>query len=202
MRIAYVIDTHIHADHISGARRLAEQTGAQVVVHRSAAVRYPHLAADDGDLLDMANVKVRVLHTPGHTPEHISLVVEDHSRSGEPWFVLTGHTLMVGDGGRPDLAADPAEGAAQLYRSLFEKFAHLPDEVEVYPGAFAGSVCGKALSGKPSSTLGFERRHNQAMRLKERDAFVRYLVNDIPPRPPLAEEMRAYNMGLRAEMPV
>lgn len=201
MRIKYVVDTHIHADHISGARALAEATGAQVVVHRLAGVHYPHLGVDGGDVLDLANVQVQILHTPGHTPEHICLVVTDHSRGPSPWFLLTGHTLMVGDVGRPDLAADPAKSAIELYDSLFSTLLTLPAELEIYPGAFSGSVCGRSLSGKASSTIGFEIRHNKALQPRSVDEFVQFMLSDIPPRPDKAEQVRAYNMGQLAQVP-
>lgn len=196
MKIKYVIDTHIHADHVSGARKLAEATGAQIVLHESSGATYPHLKVRDGDELDLANVRIKVLHTPGHTPESISLVVTDKSRGPEPWFVLTGHTLMVGDAGRTELVDAAEDGAALLYRSLVDKLMTLPDHIEVYPGAFSGSVCGRALSGKPVSTIGFERRFNRALRLGSQEEFVRFMVQDIPPRPAQAEQIRQYNLGL------
>jgi hydroxyacylglutathione hydrolase len=138
-------------------------------------------------------VTIRVLHTPGHTPEHISLLVTDRTRGGEPWFVLTGHTLMVGDMGRTELATNAEAGA----RSLFESAARLralPDHVEVWPGAFAGSVCGRRLSGKAASTIGFERRFNRAFGTLDRDAFVELMLADVPPPPAGAGETRAANL--------
>lgn len=199
MKITYVIDTHLHADHLSGGRQLAAATGAQYVLHAGSGAQYDFLGVHDGDLLDMGNVVMQVLHTPGHTPEHISLVVTDKSRGPEPWFVLTGHMLMVGDLGRTELAADAAEGARALYTSA-QKLLRLPDYLEVYPGAFAGSVCGRALSGKPASTIGFERMFNQPLKLGSMAEFVKFMLQEIPPKPDRAQEIRAVNMGLRVSV--
>jgi len=161
MKIRYVIDTHVHADHVSGGRRLAEATGADYVLHAGAGARFKFRGVKDNEELDLGNVRIRVLHTPSHTPEHIALVVTDKTRGLEPWFLLSGHTLMVGDLGRTELASSAEEGARSLFRSV-EKLKNLPDYIEVLPGAFSGSVCGRSLSGKPSSTIGFERRFNGA----------------------------------------
>jgi hydroxyacylglutathione hydrolase len=195
LRLVYVIDTHIHADHISGARKLATRTGARYVLHASSGARFPFLAVHEGDVLSLGNVEIRVLHTPGHTPEHILLLVTDKTRSEEPWFALTGHTLMVGDMGRTELVSQPEVGAQALFESA-QKILALPDYLEVLPGAFAGSVCGRALSGKPMSTIGFERRHNRALRIRDRDEFIRFMVRDVPPRPPQAQSIRGVNLGL------
>lgn len=195
MRILYVIDTHIHADHMSAGRRLAGAAGAEYVLFAEANAASPFHGARDGDVLPLGNVSVQVLHTPGHTPEHISLLVTDRTRSDEPWFALTGHTLMVGDVGRTELAATAEEGARILFRSL-RRLKTLPDYVEVLPGAFAGSVCGRRLSGNPMSTIGFEKRHNVAFRIEDEEAFVRAMSEEIPPPPPGAAELRAANAGL------
>jgi len=157
MRIRYVIDTQLHADHLSAGRDLAKVAGAEHVLFADANVNFPFHKVRDGDVLELGNVTVKVLHTPGHTPEHISLVVTDHTRSEEPWFVLTGHTLMVGDLGRTELATSAEEGARNLFASV-QKLKALPDHLEVLPGAYSGSVCGRSLSGKPTSTIGFEKR--------------------------------------------
>ncbi len=195
MRILYVIDTHIHADHESAGRRLAEASGAEYVLFAGADAAPPFKGVRDQERLDLGNVFVEVLHTPGHTPEHISLLVTDRTRANEPWFVLTGHTLMVGDVGRTELAASAEEGARILFGSL-QRLRALPDHLEVLPGAFSGSVCGRRLSGKPTSTIGFERRHNVAFRITDENTFVEHMLKDIPPPPPRAAELRAVNAGL------
>jgi glyoxylase-like metal-dependent hydrolase (beta-lactamase superfamily II) len=197
MRILFVIDTHVHADHLSVGRELAGAAGAQYVLSAQAAVGFPFKAVTDGDILALGNVAARIWHTPGHTPEHISLLVTDNTRAGEPWFVLTGHTLMVGDLGRTELAADAERGARDLFNSV-RRLKTLPDHVEVLPGAYAGSVCGRRLSGKPSSTIGFEKRHNKAFGLEDEAEFVRFMLAEIPPAPPRAAEIRAANAGFAA----
>jgi glyoxylase-like metal-dependent hydrolase (beta-lactamase superfamily II) len=151
----------------------------------------------DGDVLELGNVTAQVLHTPGHTPEHISLVVTDHTRSEEPWFVLTGHTLMVGDLGRTELATSAEEGAHNLFASV-QRLKALPDHLEVLPGAYSGSVCGRSLSGKPTSTIGFEKRYNKVFRIEDEPTFLRAMLADIPPAPPQAAQVRALNSGLMA----
>jgi hydroxyacylglutathione hydrolase len=198
MRIRYVIDTHLHADHISTGRKLAEATGAEYVLFEGAQVRFPFRAARDGEILEIGNVTIEVVHTPGHTPEHISMLVTDRTRSNEPWFVLTGHTLMVGDLGRTELASSAEEGARALFRSV-QRLKALPEYLEVLPGAYSGSVCGRSLSGKPISTIGFERRHNKAFQIDDEDEFVRAMVADIPPPPPQAGRVRAINSGAETE---
>jgi glyoxylase-like metal-dependent hydrolase (beta-lactamase superfamily II) len=194
MRIVCVVDTHVHADHVTTGPELARTAGAEYVLHASAGARLPHRPVRDGELLELGNVSVCVLHTPGHTPEHISLLVTDRTRGPEPWFLLSGHTLMVGDVGRTELASSAEEGARALFASA-ERLRALPDYVEVLPGAFSGSVCGRALSGKVSSTIGFERRFNRAFALTDEDAFVRLMLKDIPPRPVGFAEIRAKNLG-------
>lgn len=195
MAIRYVIDTHLHADHLSAGRRLAEAAGAPYVLFAEAAAAQPFMGVSDGQILELGNVVAEVLHTPGHTPEHICLAVTDRTRANEPWFVFTGHTLMVGDLGRTELAASAEDGARALFRSLRELKA-LPDYVEVLPGAFSGSVCGRRLSGKASSTIGFERRHNEAFRIDDEAAFVCAMLVEIPPPPTEAAKLRAVNAGL------
>ena len=197
MAISYVIDTHLHADHLSAGRRLAVAAGAPYVLFEGAAAAVPFRGVRDGDVLELGNVTMQVLLTPGHTPEHICLLVTDRTRAPEPWFVLTGHTLMVGDLGRTELAASAEEGAQTLFRSI-ARLKALPDYVEVLPGAYSGSVCGRKLSGKPSSTIGFERRFNEAFRIDDEDAFVRAMLADIPEPPAQAAELRAANSGLAA----
>ncbi len=194
MRILYVIDTHLHADHVSSARALASASGAEYVLFENAAASFPFKAVQDGEVLELGNVVARVLHTPGHTPEHICLVVTDRTRASEPWFVLTGHTLMVGDLGRTELASSAEDGARALFKSV-QVLKALPDYLEVLPGAYSGSVCGRKLSGKPSSTIGFEKRNNTAFRIEDEAEFVRAMTADIPPPPPEAAKNRAINAG-------
>lgn len=194
MRILYVIDTHIHADHVSSGRALAAAAGAPYVLFHQANAKPPFHGVRDGDMLELGNVTIEVWHTPGHTPEHISLLVRDKTRADEPWMIFTGHTLMVGDLGRTELASDAEEGARILFRSA-QRLKALPDYVDVLPGAYSGSVCGKSLSGKPSSTIGFEKRYNKAFRIDDEAEFIRSMVTDIPPAPPQAAELRALNAG-------
>lgn len=198
MRIRYVIDTHVHADHISAGRKLAELAGASYVLHTSAGARYHFFPVNGGDVLDLGNVQIQVWHTPGHTPEHISLLVTDKTRGPEPWFLLSGHTLMVGDLGRTELASSAEDGARALFETL-QRLKALPDYVEVLPGAFSGSVCGRSLSGKPISTIGFERRFNKAFQIDDKDEFVRHMLENIPTPPPEAAAIRAINLGLQQE---
>jgi glyoxylase-like metal-dependent hydrolase (beta-lactamase superfamily II) len=197
MRIHYVIDTHVHADHLSAGRALAAAAGAEYVLSTEAGVSFPYKAVSDGEVLPLGNVSATVMHTPGHTPEHICILVTDRTRANEPWFVFTGHTLMVGDLGRTELAESAEEGARQLFKSV-RRLKELPDYVEVLPGAYAGSVCGRRLSGKPSSAIGFEKRHNQAFTIENEAEFVQFMVAEIPPAPPEAARIRAANSGTAA----
>lgn len=192
--IRFVIDTHLHADHLSAGRALAEAAGAEYVLHESAGAAFPFRAVRDGETLALGNVALSVLHTPGHTPEHLSLLVTDRTRAPEPWLLLTGHTLMVGDVGRTELAGDAASGARTLFASL-ARLRALPDHLEVLPGAFAGSVCGRGLSGNPSSTLGFERRFNEAFTTADEESFVAFMLANVPPPPSEAAAIRARNAG-------
>lgn len=194
MAITHVFDTHVHADHPSGARRLAERTGAAYGLHRAADVAFPFTPLDDDQVIALGNTTIRVLHTPGHTPESISLVVSDLRRGPAPWFVCTGDTLFVGAVGRPDLPGHERENAATLHRSVRDKLLALPDELEVYPAHFAGSACGAGMSGKPTSTIAFERRWNPLLGLDEA-AFVDEVGASVPARPAgMAEILRA-NQG-------
>lgn len=192
--ICHVIDTHVHADHLSSGRALAEAAGAAYVLHETAETTFAFQAARDGETISLGNVELLVLHTPGHTPEHLSLLVTDKTRGPEPWALLSGHTLMVGDVGRTELASDAVSGARTLFASL-ARLKALPDHLEILPGALAGSVCGRGLSGKPFSTIGFERRFNEAFALAEQDGFVAFMLANIPPAPPEAAALRARNAG-------
>jgi glyoxylase-like metal-dependent hydrolase (beta-lactamase superfamily II) len=193
-RIHFVIDTHIHADHISAGRALADASGAEYMLSADADVSFPFKGVRDGEVLRLGNVTATVMFTPGHTPEHISLLVTDRTRSEEPWLILTGHTLMVGDLGRTELAVSAEEGARDLFRTV-SRLKALPDHVEVLPGAYAGSVCGRRLSGKPWSTIGFEKRHNPALAIENEAEFVHFMLAEIPPAPPEAARIRAVNAG-------
>lgn len=196
--ITHVIDTHLHADHLSGGRRLAALTNAAYCLHLSAheSVAFPFTALQDGQVLDVGNVQVKVLHTPGHTLESICLLVTDLCRGDEPWFIVTGDTLFIGAVGRPDLAGREQEMAALLFDSLHQKILPLSDQVEIYPGHQAGSLCGVGMSGKPASTLGFERRWNSLLTLTDRPQFVERLLADLPPRPAQMEQLLAINCGI------
>jgi glyoxylase-like metal-dependent hydrolase (beta-lactamase superfamily II) len=194
-RVHHVIDTHVHADHASTGYALAMEAGARYVLHADVDARFPFHGVRDGDRIEIGNVLVDVWHVPGHTPEHIALVVSDRTRAAEPWLVFTGHTLMVGDMGRTELASSAEEGATSLFESA-DRLRALPDYVQVMPGAFAGSVCGRGLSATPFSTIGFERRFNRAFSIADRAAFVDFMLREIPPRPPGAEENRRDNVGI------
>jgi hydroxyacylglutathione hydrolase len=194
LRVRYILDTHVHADHLSSGRELALAADAEYVLHSSADTTFEHRQVHDGDRIELGNVVVAVLHVPGHTPEHIALLVTDRTRASEPWLVLTGHTLMVGDMGRTELATSAEAGARSLFTSA-ERLRALPDYLAVLPGAFSGSVCGRGLSGNPVSTIGFERRFNRAFGIMDQEEFIAFMLRDTPPRPPNAERTRAENLG-------
>ncbi len=194
LRITRIVETHTHADHISGNRDLAALTKAAIHLHADAHAAFDHEVIRDGAELVLGNVRLTVLHTPGHTPDSVSLLVTDTSRGGEPWFVLTGDALFIGDVGRPDLGGESA--AADLYDSLHATLLTLPDSVEVYPAHGAGSLCGRAMSSKAASTIGFERRFNVALQARSRDEFVALVMAGLPPKPPSFETIVAKNRGL------
>lgn len=194
VEIKYVIDTHVHADHLSTGRAVADAANAEYVLHETVSAEFQFRRVGERDRLTAGNVQLEVLRLPGHTPEHIGLLVTDRSRGAEPWFVLSGHTLMVGDMGRTELASSAEEGARALFRSA-ARLRELPDHVEVLPGAFAGSVCGRGLSGKVISTIGFERRFNQTFAIDDEARFVDAMLQGIPPQPPNAAATRAANLG-------
>ena len=194
VRIARVLETHTHADHVSGHGRLALEHGVPVSIHAIAAPEYPFDALEDGQEVQVGDVALTVLHTPGHRPEHCCFAVSDRSRADEPWLVLTGDSLFVGDAARPDLAVEAREGAAGLFRSL-RRLVELGDGVELYPGHVAGSMCGTAMSSKASSTIGFERRFNPMLRIAAEDAFVAESTATAGVRPPNVEHVVALNRG-------
>jgi len=191
LTITSIIETHVHADHVSGNQFLAAKCGARIHIHPAAGAAYAHAPVNDGDELSVGSVSLQILHTPGHTPDSISVLVTDRSRGSEPWFVLTGDTLFIGDVGRPDFGGERA--AADLYRSLTDRLLVLPDSVEVYPAHGAGSTCGRAMSSKTASTIGFERRFNPALQAAGVDLFVSQLMTGLPPRPPNFERIIAKN---------
>ncbi len=195
--ISHVIDTHIHADHYSGGRKLAEMAGAHYCLHESDAsvVHFQFHPLHDGDVVEAGNVVASVLHTPGHTMDSVCLAVTDKRRGDQPWFVITGDTLFVGSVGRPDLAGREQEMAGMLFDSLHTKLLNLPNETEIFPGHQAGSACGVGISGKPSSTIGFEKRFNPGLHISDRDEFVRHLTSEIPPRPVDMDKMVAANIA-------
>jgi glyoxylase-like metal-dependent hydrolase (beta-lactamase superfamily II) len=194
MRIAYVFETHVHADHRSGGRALAEKTGARYALHRRADVTFSFDPLDDDQVIELGNTIVRVLHTPGHTPESIALVVNDLRRGPDPWFVCTGDTLFVGSVGRPDLPGHERDNAVELHRSLHDKLLALPESLEIYPAHFSGSPCGAGLSGKPSSTVAFEKHWNPLLALAQ-DAFVEQVGGASAEKPPGMTEILRFNQG-------
>ena len=198
--IAHVIDTHVHADHPSGGLSLARRADAPYHLHASnrGRVGFDFAPLTDGQRQQAGNVLVDVLHTPGHTPDSVCLLARDLRRGDEPWFVLTGDTLFVGAVGRPDLAGREHEMAEQLHHSLHRKLLTLPGELEIYPGHQAGSVCGAGLSGKPVSTIGFEKRCNPMLSLS-REEFVAALTAEIAPPPEGMARILAANLRGSAE---
>ena len=197
MRITHIFETHVQADHVSGARRLAAVTGAPILFHESAAVQFPHIDLADDEDHDLGNVRLSIVHTPGHTPDSISILVTDRTRAPEPWFILTGDTLFSGGVGRPDLMGAGSETtlAEQLYDSLYGKLLKLADHIEVCPAHFGGAACGKGLSGKPGTTIGFERRFNPALQFTAKADFVRFVLADLPAQPATFAENRRRNLA-------
>jgi hydroxyacylglutathione hydrolase len=185
--IVAVIETHVQADHVSGLPDLVGRTGATAYLPAGAGVDFKHHAFPDGEVVKLGNTELRAIATPGHALAHNAYLVTDHTRGEEPWLVLTGDALLVGDAGRPDLHAHGdhtiEEMARSLYGSLTERLLSLPDHLALYPAHYSGSVCGRGLSANPISTIGFERRHNAALQFDSEDAFVQALVRDIPPAP-------------------
>ena len=196
VHIEHILETHNHADHVSGHGRLAAATGATIHVHRDASPDYDHEPFDDNSELELGRVRVRAIHTPGHRPEHTAFALIDSERGDEPWAVLTGDTLFVNDIARPDLAVDKSEGAHDIFRSLHDKLLQLPDTCEIWPGHLGGSLCGgPGMDLKVSSTIGFERAHSPLLQIDEEDAFVEKAISGLPPQPPNFQKIVARNRG-------
>jgi hydroxyacylglutathione hydrolase len=194
--IEHVLETHNHADHVSGHGRLAAATGATIHLHRLAQPDYAHEPFDDGWELALGALRVRALHTPGHRPEHAAFALIDEARGPEPWAVLTGDALFVGDIARPDLAIEKEEGARGIFRSLHERLLGLPPEVEVWPGHLGGSMCGgPGMDMKIASTIGYERAHNDLLRVEREDEFVERVLASLGPQPPNFRTIVALNRG-------
>jgi hydroxyacylglutathione hydrolase len=193
-RIVRTLETHTHADHVSGHGRLALEHGIPVAIHPAAEPEYQHDAFEDGQEIVLGEVVLRVIHTPGHRPEHCCFAVVDRTRAEEPWLVLTGDSLFVGDAARPDLAVEAVDGARELYASL-NRLLDLPDGVEVYPGHVAGSLCGASMSSKASTTIGFERRFNPMLGTADVEEFVSASALTRAPRPPNLERIVELNRG-------
>lgn len=199
--IRAVFETHVQADHVSGLPALVEASGATAYLPAGAKVGFEHVALRDGEVVELGNTLVRAVDTPGHAPAHNAYVIADRRRgTDEPWLVLTGDSLLVGDVGRPDLHAggDPEPAARDLYRSL-RRLLELPDHVTVYPSHYGGSVCGRGLSGNPFSSIGFERRHNAALRHDDEASFAEALLTDLPPAP--ADQQAIVASNLRGAAP-
>jgi len=195
LKIRYIFETHLHADFVSGHRELAARTEAQIYLSRMAGATFPHVDVDDGYTLRIGKLKIEVLATPGHTPESTSLLVTDEEKGEQPWAVLTGDTLFIGDVGRPDLSRThtPAELAGMMYDSLHNKLMTLPDSVMVYPAHGAGSLCGRNMRAERFSTIGTERLANYALQIRDRNEFVRQMTSNLPARPDYFLEDAAIN---------
>jgi hydroxyacylglutathione hydrolase len=195
MQITHVVETHLHADHVSGNTDLAARTGAKIYIHEAAEAKFAHQALHDGDVLELGAVRIQVAATPGHTPESVTLLVADTTRSAEPWMALTGDLLFVGDVGRPDLVGPDAarDLAGHLHESLFDKVMKLDDALLIYPGHGAGSLCGRAIGSVRSTTLGFERKHNASLQVADKDAFVEYMTTNLPEQPGNHQRIKATN---------
>ena len=195
--IVAVFETHVQADHVSGLPELIARTGATAYLPEGAGVEFDHHPLVHGEVADVGNTEFRAIATPGHAQAHHAYLVTDHARADDPWMVLTGDALLVGDAGRPDLHAhhelSVEEMARALYRSLTERVLSLPDHLLLYPAHYSGSVCGRGLSGHPTSTIGFERLHNTALQHDSEDSFVEALIRDIPPAPEHQAEILAAN---------
>ena len=200
--IVAVLETHVQADHVSGLPQLIERTGATAYLPAGAGVEFAHHPLEDGETVTLGNTAIEAIATPGHALAHHAYLVTDHTRGEDPWFVLTGDALLVGDAGRPDLHAHGEQTAEQmartLYRSLSERLLTLPDHLVLYPSHYSGSVCGRGLSANPVSTIGFERRHNRALQFGSEDDFAEALLRDVPPAPERQAAMVAANRSGRS----
>src|SRR3954447_15432151 len=201
--IVAVFETHLQADHISGLPMLVERTGATAYLPAGAGVEFEHVALADGDVVELGNTLVTAIATPGHAPAHHAYTVADRRReTDEAWLVFSGDSLLIGDVGRPDLhVAGDARGQARLLHGSLRRLLELPDHVVLYPSHYAGSVCGRGLSGNPVSSIGFERAHNPLLALADPDAFVDAVVGDMPPRPAEQERIVAANRAGKAGAP-
>ena len=196
VEIDHVLETHNHADHVSGHGALCEATGATIHVHAGAGVEYPHEPFEDGWELELGAVHVRALHTPGHRPEHTAFTLTDTARGDDPWAVLTGDSLFVGDVARPDLAVEPEEGARAMFATLHERLLTLPPECEVWPAHLGGSLCGgPGMDMKVSSTIGYEHRHNDLLAIEDKSAFVERTIGSLAPQPPNFRAIVSLNRG-------
>jgi hydroxyacylglutathione hydrolase len=201
--IVAVFETHVQADHLSGLPELVRRTGATAYLPEGAGVEFEHHPLADGEVVKLGNTELEAIATPGHAPAHHAYLVTDRTRSDDPWMVLTGDALLIGDAGRPDLHAHGdrtvEEMAAEQFRSLSERLLALPDHLLLYPAHYSGSVCGRGLSANPASTVGFERRHNAALAHGSEEAFVAALVENIPPAPERQTEIIATNRSGRSQ---
>jgi len=196
VRIGHVLETHNHADHVSGHGRLCRSTGATIHVHKLAEAEYPHEPFEDAWKLELGDLAIEAIHTPGHRPEHTCFLLSDAGRDGTPWALLTGDSLFIGDVARPDLAVEPREGAAAMFHSLHDRLLALSDEVEVWPAHLGGSLCGgSGLDLKASSTIGFERRHNRALGIEDEAKFIEDQIGSLGDKPPNVERIVGLNKG-------
>ena len=196
VHIEHILETHNHADHVSGHGRLSAATGATIHVHALAGASYDHEPFEDGFVLELGGLRVRAIHTPGHRPEHTAFALIDTARGEDPWAVLTGDTLFVGDVARPDLAVEREQGARGIFRSLHERLLELPPDTEVWPGHLGGSLCGgPGMDLKVSSTIGFELRHNPLLGVDDEQTFVERALANLQPQPPNFQAIVDLNRG-------
>jgi hydroxyacylglutathione hydrolase len=196
VKIEHVLETHNHADHVSGHGRLVAATGARIHIHREAEPEYEHEPFDDGWELRIGSVLIRALHTPGHRPEHTAFLLTDTHRGPEPWAVLSGDSLFVGDVARTDLAIEKSQGASRIFQSIHTKLLTLPDDCELWPAHVGGSMCGSAaMDMKVCSTIGFERQHNGMLAIRDEQEFVAEALARLGPQPPNFERIVALNRG-------